>query len=56
MVHEQRGDWLARVLHQEYDPAEPGLAAFERRRHRRMPHGITEKLLLVTPEGIAPRD
>jgi uncharacterized protein YtpQ (UPF0354 family) len=24
--------------------------------HRRMPHGITEKLLLVTPDGIAPRD
>jgi uncharacterized protein YtpQ (UPF0354 family) len=24
--------------------------------HRKMPHGITEKLLLVTPDGIAPRD
>jgi len=24
--------------------------------HRRMPHGVTERLLLVTPDGIAPRD
>jgi hypothetical protein len=24
--------------------------------HRRMPHGVTEKLLLITPDGIAPRD
>lgn len=24
--------------------------------HAKMPHGITEKLLLVTPDGIAPRD
>jgi hypothetical protein len=24
--------------------------------HRRMPHGVTEKLLLVTADGIAPRD
>ena len=24
--------------------------------HKRMPHGVTERLLLVTPDGIAPRD
>jgi hypothetical protein len=24
--------------------------------HRRMPHGVTERLLLITPDGIAPRD
>jgi uncharacterized protein YtpQ (UPF0354 family) len=24
--------------------------------HRRMPHGVTERLLLVTPDGIAPMD
>jgi hypothetical protein len=24
--------------------------------HKRMPHGVTDRLLLVTPDGIAPRD
>jgi uncharacterized protein YtpQ (UPF0354 family) len=24
--------------------------------HRKMPHGVTDKLLLVTADGIAPRD
>ncbi len=24
--------------------------------HRRLPHGVTDKLLLVTPDGLAPRD